>query len=419
MENSRSSNKTWYSVLAILLLKFGGKLGTLLLKFLKLFKLTTVASAGVFLGVYSYIWTWQFAATIFIALAVHESGHLWAMKRVGLPIRGMYFIPFVGALIVPEKDFPTKRSEGMIAIMGPLVGSVLALAILTAAVHINAGPLWIGVASFIALINLFNMIPVLPLDGGRVIRSIAGSIRSSWGLPLLLIMTAIAFYLLAHFSFGLLIYLFLIGTIEMVAELLKYYRQGDSARFRRALSELFCMDNTDLWMDKSDPNFMKRVTSIRFPETKEPGRPFPYQNHQGHFVFLRSDVQAKFEELLAEQDHDGAAPYSDDRVWSDDWYVLHQTSVVQVLVDLAFPDDGFFAKMRRRFAKTRYGKTKYLDICALADKETDNVGAMKPHETALLGSVYVGLSVLLLTIILLAHEVPGADIALKILQAKD
>jgi Zn-dependent protease len=130
---------------------------------------------------YAFLFTWQFAVIILGMLVIHESGHLRCMKHYGMKTRGIYLIPLVGAAAVAEDNFPSRRAEATIALAGPLTGAVLAAGtgLLYFATRNGA---FAAAAAWMALINLFNLLPVVPLDGGRVVKSITCSIGSRTGL---------------------------------------------------------------------------------------------------------------------------------------------------------------------------------------------------------------------------------------------
>ena len=132
-------------------------------------------------AVYTFLFTWQFAVIILGMLVIHEYGHLRCMKHYGMRTRGIYLIPFFGAAAVAGEDFPSRRAEATIALAGPLTGAVLAggTGLLYFATRNGA---FAAAAAWMALVNLFNLLPVVPLDGGRVVKSIACSIGSRVGL---------------------------------------------------------------------------------------------------------------------------------------------------------------------------------------------------------------------------------------------
>jgi Zn-dependent protease len=130
---------------------------------------------------YTFLFTWQFAVIILSTLVLHEYGHLRCMKHYGMRTRGIYLIPLLGAAAVAEDNFPSRRAEAAIALAGPLTGAVLAAG--TGLLYFaTRNGTFAAAAAWIALVNLFNLLPVVPLDGGRVAKSITCSIGSRTGL---------------------------------------------------------------------------------------------------------------------------------------------------------------------------------------------------------------------------------------------
>ncbi|MBB4368460.1 Zn-dependent protease [Bradyrhizobium sp. cir1] len=119
------------------------------------------------LAVYATIWGWRYAAGFIALLLAHEMGHYVAARQRGLDVGAPAFIPFVGAWIA-LKDKPVDvETEAYVAIAGPVVGTAAALAVyLWARSEDSALLLAISYAGL--FLNLFNLLPISPLDGGRV-----------------------------------------------------------------------------------------------------------------------------------------------------------------------------------------------------------------------------------------------------------
>jgi Zn-dependent protease len=136
----------------------------LLLKNLKF--LTTGLTFLVSVGAYATIWGWRFALGFTVLLFVHEMGHVIQLRREGVPASAPLFIPFLGA-VVGMKGLPQNAwVEAKVGLAGPVLGSLGALATLILAEQTNSDLLR-ALAYTGFLLNLFNLIPVLPLDGGR------------------------------------------------------------------------------------------------------------------------------------------------------------------------------------------------------------------------------------------------------------
>jgi Zn-dependent protease len=196
------------------------------LKLLKSAKVIKVLFAAGSLAAYSWLFSIQFAIALLLCLVFHEYGHIKAMKYFGLKTKGIYLIPFVGGLALSDDKINTRWQDVVISIMGPFFGLILSLACLVG-YWLTDLEMLAGLAVFNALLNLFNMLPVLPLDGGHVLKSIAFSINSKIGLTVSILGAILGIYISYYFGLALLGFLLAIGSIEIFFE----YK-------RRHLSEL-------------------------------------------------------------------------------------------------------------------------------------------------------------------------------------
>jgi len=210
----------------VLFVKLGPKFVSFLMKLLKGVKVTKTGLAGASMASYAYMFTWEFAAMIMLMLFVHESGHIWAMKRCGIKTKGIYFIPFVGGAAVAEEAFPSRGAETYIAIMGPIWGGLLA-AVSMLVYYETQNPMFAAAAAWMAMINVFNLIPINPLDGGRILKSIAFSIDRRFGLVFMLMGLIASLYATIYFRAGLFVLLVVIGFVELLWEYGRYKRSFD------------------------------------------------------------------------------------------------------------------------------------------------------------------------------------------------
>lgn len=104
MAQKKEGHAGIFSLAAKFLSKIGGKLLPLVAKLAKGAKITKIVLVGASFTSYAYMFTWKFALMIIVMLFVHESGHIWAMKRYGVKTKGIYLIPFVGGAAVAESD---------------------------------------------------------------------------------------------------------------------------------------------------------------------------------------------------------------------------------------------------------------------------------------------------------------------------
>ncbi|MGB1291578.1 MAG: metalloprotease, partial [Pseudoalteromonas sp.] len=146
-------------------------------KVFKSAKVVKAALAGASVAGYAWLFTFEFALMLIACLVIHEYGHVRAMKYFGIKTKGIYLIPFVGGLAVSDEKITTRWQDVVISLMGPafgLITSVLGVVLYYA----TEMEIFAGVAVLSALLNLFNLLPILPLDGGHVLKSISFSMRS-------------------------------------------------------------------------------------------------------------------------------------------------------------------------------------------------------------------------------------------------
>ncbi|HET9555447.1 MAG TPA: site-2 protease family protein [Anaeromyxobacteraceae bacterium] len=201
--------------------KLGGKLlaglGKVGAGALKALKGTNLAMAAASAAAYSILFTWQFGVLLLLQLFVHEYGHVHAMRRTGMRVRGMYFIPLLGALAVTDDAFTSRRQQAYVALNGPLWGSLFTLLPL-GAWWLTGSHFWAAVAATWAVINLFNLLPITPLDGGRAMSAFANSFSSSLGVAVGVLGLAGAVALGMSMGFSLIWLVALVGAMELVAE---------------------------------------------------------------------------------------------------------------------------------------------------------------------------------------------------------
>jgi len=141
------------------------------LKFLGLLagvlKFKTIATMLVSIGFYATQWSLPFAIGFVLLIFVHEFGHVVVLRREGIPAGAPVFIPFVGALIAMRGMPRDAYVEAKVAIGGPITGSIAAWAVLGAGLLLGR-PFLVALGHTGVLLNLFNLIPVSPLDGGRI-----------------------------------------------------------------------------------------------------------------------------------------------------------------------------------------------------------------------------------------------------------
>ena len=150
---------------------FLAKFKFILFAIFKLKVITTSATMLVSIGAYTLLWGWKFAVGFVLLLLVHELGHALEARRQGIPVSAPLFIPFLGALIAMKGLPKDAWKEAQIALAGPIVGSLGAAAV-WAYGEATDNNLLIALAFTGFFLNLFNLLPIVPLDGGRAVAAL-------------------------------------------------------------------------------------------------------------------------------------------------------------------------------------------------------------------------------------------------------
>ncbi|SEP79127.1 Zn-dependent protease (includes SpoIVFB) [Virgibacillus subterraneus] len=171
-QNTNKSYWGWLAVIGVFLLTKA----KWLLVLLKVGKFATLASMFVSLWAYAIFFGWKFAIALVYLIFIHEMGHLVAAKMKNIPTSPAVFIPFLGAAIgIDPKKIDNAKTEFFVAYGGPLAGLISIIPAF--ALYTTTGdPYWALVIQLGALINLFNLFPVSPLDGGRIVSVLSPNI---------------------------------------------------------------------------------------------------------------------------------------------------------------------------------------------------------------------------------------------------
>jgi Zn-dependent protease len=180
------------------------KLKAVLFVVLKLKFVATAGTAFVSVGAYSLLFGWPFAAGFVVLLFVHELGHVVQLRREGIKASAPMFVPFLGAVISARSLGANALAEARVGLAGPLLGTIGAGIVAVAAVVTDVHLLY-ALAYTGFFINLFNLIPVTPLDGGRAMAAMAPAmwlvglvilvaVAALFGNPLIFIFILIGFF---------------------------------------------------------------------------------------------------------------------------------------------------------------------------------------------------------------------------------
>jgi Zn-dependent protease len=177
----------------------------LLLPNIKLF--TTAGTMAVSVAAYSWIWGWTFALGFVVLLLVHEMGHVFQLRREGIEASTPMFIPFLGAVITAKSLGKDAAAEARFGLAGPILGG-LGSAVCLVIWQLTGNTFWEALAFVGFLLNLFNLLPVTPLDGGRAMAAMAPVMWFA-GLAMM-----VAFLFLTHFRNPIVLLFILIGAMD-------------------------------------------------------------------------------------------------------------------------------------------------------------------------------------------------------------
>jgi Zn-dependent protease len=164
--------------------------------------LLTLAAFGLMMG-------WVVSGLLVAALLVHEFGHLLAFRLIGQPWGRLVFLPFLGALAMPRLPYETQAQAVFAALMGPGFSVPLAFCIALPLVLGVALPGWLALLGIVITgLNLVNLLPVEPLDGGVALRSVLAKLMGDYArfgllaIGLLIVAAGLAFEQLILLVFG-------------------------------------------------------------------------------------------------------------------------------------------------------------------------------------------------------------------------
>ena len=202
------------ATLLLLLAKFGKSILLLLQGAGGFFKLgglwPTAVSMAITVWAFAGVWGWLFAVGLVVLILVHELGHAAVMRAKGLRTGPIVFIPFMGAFIAVKDQFRNALIEAEAAYGGPAAGALAATASFLvwrlAGDDFALGGYFLGMAYVGFLFNLFNLLPVPPLDGGRVVTAVSPVL---WLVGLVL-----AGFLAVYLGHPILVLIVILGAIR-------------------------------------------------------------------------------------------------------------------------------------------------------------------------------------------------------------
>ncbi len=133
----------------------------------------TVISMVLFIGAFYLIFKWDFKYILVLAgvILIHEMGHYLAMRSYKYKDLGIFFIPILGAFASGSKDNISQKQSVIILLSGPLPGVIIGLILYYYGLR-DENEFLIRTSNIFIFLNLFNLLPIMPLDGGRIIKTL-------------------------------------------------------------------------------------------------------------------------------------------------------------------------------------------------------------------------------------------------------
>jgi Zn-dependent protease len=172
VHNLRKRIGSILAAIVALFAKFWAAIKGALLLLPKLKLLTTAGTALVSVAAYSLFWGWTFALGFVVLLFVHEMGHVIQLRREGVKASAPMFVPFLGAVVMAKSLGQNALAEARVGLAGPVLGTIGSAACLAIGEASNSD-FFRALAYIGFFLNLFNLLPVVPLDGGRAMAAMA------------------------------------------------------------------------------------------------------------------------------------------------------------------------------------------------------------------------------------------------------
>ncbi|MEK8127010.1 site-2 protease family protein [Paenibacillus filicis] len=314
-----------------------------------------IITMAISIWAYAQAFPWQFAVGFVLLIFIHEMGHVWASKIKGLPVSAPVFIPFLGAMINMKRHPRDAATEAYVALGGPLLGTIGAAAVFAAAYIWDSGLLY-SLAYTGFFLNLINLLPIHPLDGGRIATAVT---RWLWlvgligGLVVIVYLKSWLFFIIwAMFAYDLYV---------------KYVKNSKGKQEKRAVSVTF--------MIAAEP-LIQQGYLIPGPEHK---RELPFTT----YTDLQDETQRV--ELFWEglQFH-GTVPMTQQAI-------IHRTHVTGI--ERIQKEEGEQLSIKCQVDYTPYDNDKYYEVL--------------PSTRWRFGISYVSLAAVLLLLMFGVHELSG------------
>jgi stage IV sporulation protein FB len=208
----------------------------------------SIISIVIFIGVFYLIFKWEITYVLILACVIlfHELGHYVAMRIFKYKDLSIFFVPLVGAFASGSKERISQRQDAIILLAGPVPGIIFGVVLYYFGLR-DQSEFLIRTSNILILINLFNLLPIMPLDGGRVIKSLF--FESSQIINMIFIFLSIA--VLVYISISSESYFLLIIPFFLIMQLSS---QSQAKKVKQSLKEKG-IDTDKSWDELSDRDY--------------------------------------------------------------------------------------------------------------------------------------------------------------------
>ena len=182
--------------------------------------------------VYTISFNFYISVSLVTAIILHELGHFCAAKKLKLSVQGCYLIPYVGGALILSDDYQSYKQQAIVALAGPISGTILATILYI--VYVITGNLHLGSLLYIvSVINICNLLPLSPLDGGQVIYSIISSFSNKMGLWWKSISILVMFFILFKINISISIVTLLLFVPNILNNVLTLFNRIENQSLKR------------------------------------------------------------------------------------------------------------------------------------------------------------------------------------------
>lgn len=132
--------------------------------------------------IYVAFFNWRVSILLIAIIGLHEAGHIYTAKFFGVKTGGSYMLPFMGGVSTFKSLPTTYYHDAMISLAGPFAGLIISW-VLLGLYGITYSVFWLAFCIINSIMNLFNLLPLAFLDGGRIANGLVNSINNKYNYP--------------------------------------------------------------------------------------------------------------------------------------------------------------------------------------------------------------------------------------------